>query len=285
MTRKAPGPKTSDKRRRTMLAKRRFKVRVLAQPIPTNPTPTTPVNSSASTSKVATTSTQMPVVRSTIESILVMVYKLVMGKFAEVPYPTARPQNEGHPSIQSSNPPLLEDIPNAPVRQGTPWPSTGSASENLFDTRKDWPIPPTPAPTPALTVKTEAPPQVAVIPCVTVMPKQVTEKCLWGLHCPICKNEEEDEEDWDDNRQKEQPRMHPQNTQHPKPQNVQHPQPQNTQHPQSFDVPDRYSEQIRLRRECEEKIECLIEKYNLDCYSSSESDSDFKPEHKYETLI
>ena len=126
-----------------------------------------------------------------------------MGKFAEVPYPTARPQKEGHPSIQSSNPPPLEDISNAPVRQSTPWPSTGSLSENLFDTRKDWPFPPTPTPTPAPTVKTEAPSQVAVILHAMVMPKQVAEKCSWGLHCPICQNEEEHKEDWGGNRQKE----------------------------------------------------------------------------------
>ena len=38
MTRKAPGPKASDKRKRTMLTKRRYKVRVLTQPInPTHP--------------------------------------------------------------------------------------------------------------------------------------------------------------------------------------------------------------------------------------------------------
>ena len=43
--------------------------------------------------------------------------------------------------------------------------------------------------------------------------------------------------------------------------------------PQTYDVPDRYSEQIRLRREWDEKMECLNEKYNLDYYSSSESDS------------
>ena len=110
-------------------------MKVLAQPIPTNPTPTTPVNSTAPPPTVATTSSQMPVVRSVTESIPVMVFKLAMGKFTEVPYPTARPQNGGHPSIQSSNPPPLEDIPSAPVRQCTPWPSTGSASENLFDTR------------------------------------------------------------------------------------------------------------------------------------------------------
>ena len=60
-----------------------------------------------------------------------MVYELATGQFVEGPYPTTRPQNEG------SNPPLLEDIPSAPVRQSTLWPNPGSASENLFETRKD----------------------------------------------------------------------------------------------------------------------------------------------------
>ena len=59
------------------------------------------------------------------------VYKLAMGQFGKVPHPTTRPQNEGY------NPPPLEDIPNAPPRQSTPWPNSGSASENLFETRKD----------------------------------------------------------------------------------------------------------------------------------------------------
>ena len=70
-----------------------------------------------------------------------MVYKLATGQFAEVPYPTAKPQNDEHPSTQNFNPPPLEDIPSTPVRQGTPWSNAGSASENVFETRKDWPIP------------------------------------------------------------------------------------------------------------------------------------------------
>ena len=71
--------------------------------------------------------------------------------------------------------------------------------------------------------------------------------------------------------------------------NFQCPQPQNSQ--QSFDIPDRYAEQIRLQKEWEERIKRLNEKYNLDYYSSSESDSDsdqeldYRYEHKYETLI
>ena len=60
---------------------------------------------------VATVSTQTPTARSTAESIPVMVYKLAMGQFAEVQCQTTRPQNE------VSNPPPLEDIPNAPPRQ------------------------------------------------------------------------------------------------------------------------------------------------------------------------
>ena len=97
-----------------------------------------------------------------------MVYKLAMGQFAEVPHPTIRPKNEG------SNPPPLEDISNAPPRQSTPWPYSGSTSENLFGPRKDWPIPPTPAATPIPTIKTE-PPQVEAVPNAMVMSKQATE--------------------------------------------------------------------------------------------------------------
>ena len=95
-------------------------MRVLAQPVPASPT--APVNSTAPAPTAATTSTQIPVTRSVTTSILVTVYKLAAGQFAEVPYPTIRPQEEGHPLTQNSNPPPLKDIPSAPVRQGTTWP-------------------------------------------------------------------------------------------------------------------------------------------------------------------
>ena len=115
------------------------------------------------------------------------------------------------------------------------------------------------------------PPHITAIPHAMVMPKQTGEKCTWGLHCPICiKEEEEGMEDWNGDRQRDQPK-----NQHP----------QNAQHPQSYDVPDRYSEWIRLKRERDKKMGCLNEKYGLDYYSSLESDSDFESEHKYEKLI
>ena len=81
------------------------------------------------------------------------------------------------------------------------WPNAGSTSEKLFETRKEWPIPPASTATPISTIKTEDPPQVAAVPHAMLIPKQATEKCSWGLHCPIWKNEEEHEEDWDGDMQ------------------------------------------------------------------------------------
>ena len=59
----------------------------------------------------------------------------------------------------SANPPPLGDTP---ARVGTPWPKTKPSSENLFESRKDWPIPPVPTSTP--TIKVEAQPQEAAMP-------------------------------------------------------------------------------------------------------------------------
>ena len=117
MTRKAPGPKTNDKRRRTMFAKRRYKVMVIAQPIRTTPTSTAPAP------MVATVSIQIPATRSAAKSIPVTVYNLVKGKFSEVPFPTGRHQE--NPLVCNANPPPLEDIPKAPVREASPAPMQG----------------------------------------------------------------------------------------------------------------------------------------------------------------
>ena len=144
--------------------------------------------------------------------------------------------------LQLQQPPQPEAIPNAPtfqVREDTPWPNTIPASMNLFKARAGWPVPPTSAPT-VKVEKTEVPPRVAANPHAMVLlkpqnNKQIEGKCIWGLHCPIYKKEEEEGmEDWNGDRQEDQPRNHC---------------PQNPHHPQTYDVPDRYSEQIRLRRE------------------------------------
>ena len=137
MTRKTPGPKMNEKMRRIRVpAKRRYKVRVIAQPIPTIPTPTAPVNLTPAvpTPTVATTSTQMPMVKSAAVSIPVTVCNLAKGKFDGVPYPTERPQAEENHSVHNSNPLHLEAIPHGPtlqVRGDTSWPSIVPTSTNI----------------------------------------------------------------------------------------------------------------------------------------------------------
>ena len=202
----------ADKKRRTRApVKRRYKVRVIAQPLPITPTPTVAVNSTPTvpTPTVATTATIMPMVKSAAMSILVMVYNLAKGKLEGVNYPTGRPQSEEIPSSLNFNPLQPEAIPNAPTFQGredTPWPNTLPASTYLFKARADWPIPPMQTPT-VKVEKAEVPCRVTVIPHVMVIPKpqnnkQIEEKCTWRPHCPICKNEEEEGmEDWNGDRQ------------------------------------------------------------------------------------
>ena len=193
-----------NKRRTRVPAKRRCKVRMIAQPIPTTPTPTTTVNSTPTvpTPPVSTSSTNMPVEKSAAASIPVMVHNLAKEKFDEVPYPSEIPQVEENPSIHNSNPPPLEAITNTQVREDTPWTNTIPASTNLFEVKAGWPVPPTPAPS-VKVENTETPPQIAVIPHGMVRPKQAEEKYTWGLHCPISqKEEEEGTEDWNGNRQR-----------------------------------------------------------------------------------
>ena len=148
------------------------------------------------------------------------------------------------------------------------------ASTNLFDARASWPIPPPEPPTVVKMEKTEVPPRVAASPHALVLNKPQSnqgirpaeEECRWELHCPIC-TKEEGTEDWNGDRQENQQRNH---------------YPQSPQHPQAYDIPDRFSQQVKLEREWNEKMEFLSEKCNLDYYSSSESDSNFEPE---QTLI
>ena len=189
-----------------MLTKRKYKMRALVQPVPASPT--APVNSTAPAPTVGITSTQMPVTRSTTTSIPVTVYKLATGQFAEVSYLTTRPQDEGHPLTKTPALHYWKTFPTTHLDRVLLGPTQGQL-QKMYLRPEDWPIPPTPVPTPAPTIKTEAPPQIAAIPYVMGRPKNAAEGILWGLHCLICKNEEEHKEDWDGDMQREQPWMHP----------------------------------------------------------------------------
>ena len=59
--------------------------------------------------------------------------------------------------------------------------------------------------------------------------------------------------------------------------------PKSPRYSPAYGIPDRFAQQLKLGKEWNEKMECLNDRYNLDYYSSSESD--FELEHKYETLI
>ena len=112
------------------------------------------------------------------------------------------------PTTLENSPPPLED---APVLAGTLWSGAGKMFSNLFEIRKDWPVPPSNnAPTNIITksnpptIKTEPQGLNQLRPSPTATKQDPTatkqERCRWGLNCPICKNVEED---WDGEHQRQ----------------------------------------------------------------------------------
>ena len=102
------------------------------------------------------------------------------------------PQNK-QPPTSESNPPPLED---ASVSAGTPWPGAGKMSSNLFEIRKDWPVPPSTNTSTNIPIKPNLP-TIKTEPQDPNQPKPSStttklERCGWGPNCPICKNAEED---------------------------------------------------------------------------------------------
>ena len=215
-------PKKAGKKNRAKTPmKRRFKVRVIAQPMPTNPTLSVNPNLPAESNPTVVNNTvkiQMPVAKSAAmaaTSIPVTVYNLLQGKFEGIPYPTGKPQEEEGPSAPSCNNSQEKQQPEAAVtataplnREDPPWPNTMPTSTKLFDARASWPIPPTEGPTVIKTKEVEKkfPPRLASIP-YTLVPnkpqsnKPAEEECSWGPHCPICTNstpnqKAENTEDW-----------------------------------------------------------------------------------------
>ena len=112
----------------------------------------------------------------------------------------ANPENQ-KPPTSKDNPPPLED---APICVSTPLSEAGKMSGNLFELRKDWPIPPA---TNTANAINSNPPVIKVEPqgpkqsnLNSIVPKP--EQCGWGPNCPICKNAEEV---WDGEHQRQFP--------------------------------------------------------------------------------
>ena len=72
---------------------------------------------------------------------------------------------------QRQQPEATPAVTTCQVREETPWPNTMSASTNLFEARANWPLPPTETPAVIKMEKTDAPPNVATIPCAMVLNK------------------------------------------------------------------------------------------------------------------
>ena len=116
---------------------------------------------------------------------------------------------------------------------------------------------------------------------------------MWmGAKLSLLQKSGKGEEDWDGNCQKQLQQKTPpqQEIQMPQarcPQTLNYQRPQNSQKPNQ----DRYLSQSKICKQWEAEMEILNAKYNLDCFSDSELDSEsdegeqYKYEHGYETLI
>ena len=99
--------------------------------------------------------------------------------------------------------------------------------------------------------------------------EQPTEKCGWGPGCPFCKSQEQKEEQGKMQPQKLSPKAKQQATR-----------------PKTLSL-----HMTKAKQQWEGEMERLNSKYNLDCYSNSELDSEsdegeqYHYEHGYETLI
>ena len=184
------------------------------------------------------------------------------------PTTTCPPLPEAPPKPKNSAP-----LPSVPAREDTPWPSTGQMSGNLFEDR-DWLLPKnylatenksenmtgTTSPRPPLKEEPKIDEQSAISP--------KAEKCRWGPDCPFCKSQKKEEEN--KQQQKTSPNV-------PKPQ---------AKRPNTLNL-----NMTKAKQQWEAEMERLNSKYNLDCFSDSELDSEsdkgeqYCYEHGYETLI
>ena len=135
--------------------------------------------------KMANASTQTPI------PIPITIQNIAKGKFHETPSTAERPQDLSSDDDSTCLP--LEDVTKA--RASIPCPKTGSVTENLYESRKDWPIPHAPASTPVSMVKTEMPPQDVAISHAIGTPNPNIRTCVWGPNWHIWKNNKKHEED------------------------------------------------------------------------------------------
>ena len=158
------------------------------------------------------------------------------------------------PKITATNPPLFQAPPkpnndNPPMaREDTPWPGASKMLGDLFKER-DWPLPKGYL---AMQNKKENIDITSLKEESKITDNSKNDKCGWGPNCPLCKAQEKKEENFQ---------------QRPLP------------NPQTLKQAKTKSQQL-----WEAEMERLNDKYNLDCFSDSEldSESDEGEEYRYE---
>ena len=193
--------------------------------------------------------------------------------------------------VLENRPPPLE---KAPVHKSTLWPGAGRMSGNLFKD-SNWLLPPNylnndskNATSLKSPIKEE--PKIGEQSIISLK----AEKCGCGSNCPFCKNQ--NKEDWDGKyqnqlQQKTPPQPKVQRPQARHPQTLNYQKPQDTQKSNKETQIDKYLSQTKIHKQWEAEMERLNSKYNLDCFSDSELDSEsdegeqYKYEHGYETVI
>ena len=186
------------------------------------------------------------------------------------------------PQRSKTDVPDSRSPPSVPVHKSTPWPGVGKVSGNLFEDR-NWLLPPnyldnnnrnenktenghknmTGVISPRPPIKEEEDPK---------MSEQSVQKCSWEPDCPFCESQEKTEEQ---NKMQQQKMS-------PKPE-LQKPQ---ARRPKTLNL-----NMTKAKQQWEAEMESLNSKYNLNCFSDSELDSEsdegqqYHYEHGYETLI
>ena len=159
--------------------------------------------------------------------------------------------------------------PSVPVHESTPWPGAGKVSGNLFKDR-NWLLPPNYLDNDnrnenktenehknATSVISPRPP---IKEGDSKMSEQSVEKCSWGPDCHFCKSQEKKEEQNKVQQQKMSPKPELQKPHVRRPKTV------------NLNI-------TRAKQQWEAEMERLNSKYNLDCFSDSELDSESDKEN------
>ena len=174
----------------------------------------------------------------------------------------ATPKKKFRPAtskVTATCPPLPEapskprnNTPSVPVREDTPWPSTGKMLGNLFEDM-NWLLPKNYLVTEnknenVTSVASPRPPLKEEPKMEEQATSPKAEKCRWGPDCPFCKFQRKEEE----NKQQQKPSPNG-----PRPQ---------AKRPNSLNL-----NMTKTKQQWEAEMERLNPKYNLDCRIGSES--------------